>query len=188
MLANTKFIKAYKCNGPPATCYITPFSTDYALAQAISACFAESVDGDCECYNGCGETSVHISKWNTTGVKYFQNLFYNRASFNQDISAWDTSAAVRMDDTFSGARAFNQDISGWIVSNVRDMSNMFKGATSFDTNISSWVTRDDANTNGHVQGRDGVQRALRLRERRGRSAVLVPRQLDLVTSDRYHIY
>ena len=146
MLANTKFIKAYKCNGPPATCYITPFSTDYALAQAISACFAESVDGDCECYDGCGETSVHISKWNTTGVKYFQNLFYDRASFNQDISAWDTSAAVRMDDTFSGARAFNQDISGWFVSNVRDMSNMFNGATSFDTNISSWVTRDDANT------------------------------------------
>ena len=146
MLANTKFIKSYKCNGPPATCYITPFSTDYALTQAISACFAESVDGDCECYDGCGETSVHISKWNTTGIKYFQNLFYDRVSFNQDISAWDTSAAVRMDDTFSGARAFNQDISGWIVSNVRDMSNMFKGATSFDTNISSWVTRDDTNT------------------------------------------
>ena len=152
MLANTKFIKAYKCNGPPATCYITPFSTDYALVQAISACFAESVDGDCECYNGCGETSVHISKWNTTGVKYFQNLFYDRASFNQDISAWDTSAAVRMDDTFSGARAFNQDISGWFVSNVRDMSNMFNGATSFDTNISSWVTRDDANTSDMFKG------------------------------------
>jgi surface protein len=152
MLANTKFIEIYKCNGGLSTCYVTTFSTDYAFLQAVTACFSESVDGDCECSGGCGETFVHISKWNTTGMKYFQNLFYNRASFNQDIGAWDTSAAVRMDDMFSGARAFNRDISGWIVGSVRDMSNMFNGASSFDVNISSWVTRADANTTNMFEG------------------------------------
>ena len=146
----SKFVSTFQCangeNGPPSSCYVRPFATDYSLEVAIEACFEQANDGDCDCLDACGEAGVHISKWNTTGIKYFQNLFYNRTMFNQDISAWNTRAAVDMDDMFRDARLFNRNLSQWDVRGVRDMSNMFRGAASFNCDITNWVTQADVVT------------------------------------------
>ena len=65
-----------------------------------------------------------------------QNLFYDRAYFNQDLSEWNTKSVIRMDDMFR--MAFNGDLSSWSVDLVRDASNMFNGASVFSGNISNW--------------------------------------------------
>ena len=151
MFANgCKFVSTFECasgvNGPPSACYVRPFKTDYSLEIAINACFEQAHDGDCDCVDGCGEAGVHISKWNTTGMKYFQNLFYNRTLFNQDVGTWDTRSAVDMDDMFRNAQLFNHNLSQWDVRGVTDMSNMFRGATSFNYDVTNWVTRADVIT------------------------------------------
>jgi len=142
MLRGTRFAQSFKCpsdaHGPPSACYVTPFSTDYALEQAVDACFDEAFDGDCECFSKCGEAGLPISKWNTTGIMYMQYLFDGRELFNQDLSAWDTTRVTRMDKMFRNAKAFNRDVSSWSVDNVFDMSNMFEGAITFSRNVSGW--------------------------------------------------
>ena len=142
MLSSTRFVQSFKCpndrDGPPSACYVTPFTSDYRFAQAVHACFDEAFDGDCQCVNKCGEAGLPISKWNTTGMIYMQNLFYDRAYFNQDLSEWNTKSVIRMDDMFRNAAAFNGDLSSWSVDLVRDASNMFNGASVFSGNISNW--------------------------------------------------
>jgi len=142
MLSSTRFVQSFKCpndrDGPPSACYVTPFTSDYRFAQAVDACFEESFDGDCQCVNKCGEAGLPISKWNTTGMIYMQNLFYNRSFFNQDLSAWNTKSVIRMDDMFRNAAAFNGDLSSWSVDLVADAANMFNGASTFSGNISNW--------------------------------------------------
>lgn len=142
MFYGTRFAQSFKCpddgNGPPSVCYVTSFSSDYALVQAVDACFEESFDGDCKCLDKCGEAGLPISKWNTTGIIYMQNLFYDRAFFNQDLSEWDTKSVIRMDDMFRNAVAFNGNLSSWSVSLVQDASNMFNGASTFSGDVSTW--------------------------------------------------
>ena len=142
MFQGTRFAQSFKCpndgDGPPSACYVSPFTSDYALVQAVDACFEESFDGDCKCVNKCGEAGLPISKWNTTGMIYMQNLFYNRSYFNEDLSEWNTKSVIRMDDMFRNASAFNGDLNSWSVDLVQDASNMFNGASMFRGDISNW--------------------------------------------------
>ena len=142
MFRETRFAQSFKCpndgDGPPSACYVSSFTSDYALVQAVDACFEESFDGDCRCMNKCGEAGLPISKWNTTGIIYMQNLFYDRAFFNQDLNEWNTKSVIRMDDMFRNAVAFNGNLSSWTVSLVQDASNMFNGASTFSGDVSTW--------------------------------------------------
>ena len=72
-------------------------------------------------------------------------MFYNAASFNQDISGWNVSNCTNFASMFQRASSFNQDISGWNVSNCTNFSNMFFSATNFNQPIGSW-TLNTANT------------------------------------------
>jgi len=152
MFTGTRFVQSFKCpgtvHGPPSACYVTSFSSPYRLEQAVAACFAEAIDGDCQCASGCGEAGLPISSWNTTGMIYMQYLFENREWFNQDLSKWDTSSVTNMKSMFRNAKAFNRDLSAWNVGNVADMTNMFSGAWSFDRNLSTWSIKEDAKMNG----------------------------------------
>ena len=149
MFQSTRFVQSFTCpgnaHGPPSACYVKSFSSDYALEVAVRACFVEALDGSCQCASGCGEAGLPISLWNTSGLIYMQNLFYDREWFNQDLSAWDTTRVIRMDDMFRNAKLFNRNISAWSVDKVQDMSNMFNGAERFSYDISGWNTLVGAN-------------------------------------------
>ena len=67
-----------------------------------------------------------------------RSLFYNDATFNQDISEWDVSNVTDMWHMFEGAAAFNQDISEWNTSKVINMSCMFQSAPAFNQPIGGW--------------------------------------------------
>jgi len=146
MFLSAQFLKIFKCPGSdesagyyaPSACYLKPLSTSYALARAVDACFVESFDGDCQCDDGCGEAVLPISKWNTTGIVYMHDLFYNRTYFNQPLKDWDTSRVIRMENMFRNSSAFNQNLSSWSVDLVQDAANMFNGASMFSGDVSTW--------------------------------------------------
>ncbi|GMI24628.1 hypothetical protein TeGR_g681 [Tetraparma gracilis] len=58
-------------------------------------------------------TYGHISDWFTGDVTSMAQLFWNKASFNEDITGWDTSSVTTMLYMFMGASAFNQAIGAW---------------------------------------------------------------------------
>ena len=82
-----------------------------------------------------------IASWDTSGIANMNMLFFERASFNEDISRWNVSNVVNMNQMFNGATLFNGDLSGWNVGQVKSMSYMFDGATSFDRQLGgAWAT------------------------------------------------
>ncbi|MDB9779413.1 BspA family leucine-rich repeat surface protein [Flavobacteriaceae bacterium] len=76
----------------------------------------------------------------TTLVTDMSDLFFNQATFNQDISSWDTSSVTTMENMFRRASAFDRDLSYWDVSNVTNMSHMFYFAFIFDQPLNNWDT------------------------------------------------
>lgn len=76
----------------------------------------------------------------TTHVTVMNNVFFDKASFNQDIGSWDTSNVTLMEGLFSEAESFNQDIRHWNTGKVKDMEFMFLGATAFNQDIGDWDT------------------------------------------------
>ena len=107
---------------------LTPI-TQANIQTAVNAWIADPVAAEA--------TYGHIKDWDVSGVTDMQDLFYGRASFNDDISNWDVSNVTNMYQMFWGAQSFNQNISGWDVSSVEDMSFMFNG-TSFSIDIGNW--------------------------------------------------
>ena len=89
-------------------------------------------------------------------------LFYEKASFNDNINnwdvsnvvnmyymfkehppliklnSWDVSSVTNMQEMFSHATNFNGDISEWVLTSVETMRNMFWNAASFNSDITSW--------------------------------------------------
>ena len=61
----------------------------------------------------------HISKWDTSAVDSFKNLFRDCATFTGDVSNWQTSSVTSMHGTFYNAAAFNGDLSKWQTEQVR---------------------------------------------------------------------
>ena len=77
----------------------------------------------------------NIVSWDTSNVTNMNRLFAESA-FNQPIGSWDVSSVITMFDTFFGT-PFNQDLSNWDVSNVRLMQGTF-AYSSFNQDISNW--------------------------------------------------
>ena len=76
-----------------------------------------------------------IASWDTSGITHMQQLFINRADFNEDISRWDVSNVVNMSFMFDGATSFDGDLSRWDVGQVQYMIGTFVCATSFDRQL-----------------------------------------------------
>jgi len=95
-----------------------------------------------------------VSKVVTSLVTTGEELFLQKANFNQDISSWDTSNFTSMASMFAGSdyqtqveMSFNQDISAWDTSKVTSMDNMFFFCKSFDQPIGDWDTSSVTNMN-----------------------------------------
>ena len=89
--------------------------------------------------------SIGDTDWNrvvTSLVTDTSDLFFNQATFNQDISSWDTSNVTDMSSMFKEARLFNRDIGSWNTSNVTTMEFMFGKGGNFS---GSGTTRMDFN-------------------------------------------
>jgi surface protein len=65
-------------------------------------------------------------------------LFYDMATFNDDISTWDTSQVTDMYYMFAYASAFNQAVGSWDTSKVTSMAYMFWGASAFNQDLCQW--------------------------------------------------
>ena len=113
------------CEVAAASC---PLLTSLNLREAVEDYIAGGGNGkyeDDSDYAGCGL----IGSWDVSNVENMAGLFYQKATFNEDISGWDVSNVTSMggrtswDEArvlgmFRGASAFNQDISGWCVQNI----------------------------------------------------------------------
>jgi hypothetical protein len=73
----------------------------------------------------------------TSGVTYFEGLFYEQFSFREDIAAWDVSHGTDFGRMFLHAWAFSSDLSAWDVGNAQSMFGMF-AYSSFNADISGW--------------------------------------------------
>ena len=79
-----------------------------------------------------------ISRWNTSSVTTFRDMFRHQREFNQPIGGWNTSKATNFDNMFHGAQSFNQPLGLWNTSSVTNMANMFQGAVKFNQYIGGW--------------------------------------------------
>ena len=73
----------------------------------------------------------NFTAWDTSGVRFFDNMFNRATAFDQDLSGWVTSSGANMSNMFYGASSFNQDLSSWNVAAVNNNSNFDEGATAW---------------------------------------------------------
>ena len=129
---DSRFILEYNVN--PITNYLTGhnFEDDggVTLNTAVEAWFSDATSAE--------GTYGHISTWDTSEVKDFSSLFWNKSNFNEDLSHWNVSNVTNMQAMFRNASSFNQNISSWDVSKVTKMYRMFQGASAFNLDISNW--------------------------------------------------
>ena len=74
----------------------------------------------------------------TTKVTDMSLMFYQAASFNQNISSWDVSNVTSMYGMFAYAYSFNQPLNNWDVSNVTNMGLMLHATGSFNLPLNNW--------------------------------------------------
>lgn len=66
-----------------------------------------------------------IEKWDTSGVKNMEFMFYNQKNFNADLSKWDTGALENMRGMFYGVECSKCGTSGWNLKNLKSDENAF---------------------------------------------------------------
>jgi surface protein len=79
-------------------------------------------------------------------------MFYQSASFCQDIGAWNVGRVTNMKAMFAESSRFNVNIGSWDVSNVKNMQGMFCNARSFNQNIGAWNVANVTNMQGMFCG------------------------------------
>jgi len=81
-----------------------------------------------------------IAKWPTSEVTTFNNLFFQKQNFTEDLVGWETGKITDMEWMFGYASSFNGDLSSFDTSRVTSMSWTFLFATSFNGDVSSFDT------------------------------------------------
>ena len=65
-----------------------------------------------------------LSKWQTSRVTSFYEMFRFAENFNGDLSKWSTPELTTTQGMFSEATAFNSDISSWKMDKVITLKQM----------------------------------------------------------------
>lgn len=79
-----------------------------------------------------------ISSWKTGNVVSMVSGFRDTNAFNQPLNSWNTSKLVNLDYAFYNAKAFNQPLNGWNTSNVTSLFATFWLARDFNQSVNSW--------------------------------------------------
>jgi len=97
-------------------------------------------------FSGAVAFNQPVGSWDTSGLVYLRQVFWNTTNFNNggsaNISGWTTSNITDMYGVFGNAAKFNQNVSAWDVSSVTNLSNAFRSANDFNNGS---LTNDSAN-------------------------------------------
>jgi len=89
------------------------FANRNELKAAIDTYIANGCsDSKSKCGDIGDKYGLPIGSWCVSAVTDYEQLFYDAATFNDDISGWDTSAVTKMDATFA-ASGSNGDLNTW---------------------------------------------------------------------------
>ncbi|WP_461533045.1 BspA family leucine-rich repeat surface protein [Sinomicrobium sp.] len=130
-----------------AGCTLSGMFLDVAsFNQDLSSWDVSKVSSMFQMFRGAKAFNGSLSGW-TPGLSLdagctLSGMFFDAASFNQDLSSWDVSKVSSMFQMFRGAKAFNGSLSGWTPGLSLDasctLSGMFLDAASFDQNLGTW--------------------------------------------------
>ena len=138
---------------------------DLSLVQDLSGMFSDATSLKGESANWAWDTSnvkytdnmfvrasnfnQNIGSWDMSNVESMTRMFNDAAAFNNggsnSISTWNTAKATSMDGVFWGAKAFNQPVGSWNVSNATSFALMFMDAENFNQDLSHWDTSKATN-------------------------------------------
>ena len=129
------------------------FQTHKELKDAINRYIQAGCGvSDAPCATDTDMYGWPMGRWCVGNVTDMSNLFFQMATFDEDISGWDVSNVKNMAWMFYGATSFSGDLSTWDVGNVKTMNNMFNGASSFNSNIGLWVISNDTEVRSMFMG------------------------------------
>ena len=133
---------------------------DLSLVQDLSSMFGDATSLKGESANWAWDTSnvkytdnmfvrarnfnQNIGSWDMSNVESMTRMFNDAAAFNNggssSISAWNTAKATSMEGVFWGAKAFNQPVGSWNVSNATSFALVFMDTENFNQDLSHWDT------------------------------------------------
>lgn len=79
-----------------------------------------------------------VETWDTSNIKYMDEVFSECTSFNADVSRWDVSKVIAMSHLFKHCHQFNINLNRWNVSSVQYMDYMFSDCYEYDQPMDLW--------------------------------------------------
>ena len=99
-------------------------------------------------YANSKATSIDLSKFNTSNIKYMYYTFTNSEASVLDLSSFDTHNVTFMVGMFQGTKATTIDVSNFDTSNVTNMLFMFVNSNATSLDLSSFDTSKVTNMGG----------------------------------------
>ena len=129
-----------------------PDSTVPISTELITSINGKPVISTAYMFAGSMATSIDLSDFDTSNVKYMQAMFEVTENLTTlDLSPLDTSNVVDMGGMFESSHATSLNLSGFNTSNVTNMSNMFYGASANYLDLTSFNTSRVTNMGGMFQ-------------------------------------
>ena len=124
----TDFIETYGESTDPVT---TPLCTSINGKPIVAMSWM---------FNSSQATSIDLSSFDTSNVRYMDSMFGGIAANTLDLSSFDTSSATTMEGMFAGIAANTLDLSSFDTSNVTNMALMFNNSAVTSLDLSSFDT------------------------------------------------
>ncbi len=96
--------------------------------RAFKTAVNDNISQDCKNNPSCTIIEVYgypTGKWCILYIADVSNLFFLKATFNNDISGWNIRKLTNMDYMFYASVGSNQPLENWNTGNVQSMNDMF---------------------------------------------------------------